>query len=400
MKNDWLLKWLKYMDRTEPPVQFKLWSGISAIAGCLGRKCYTEWEKYIFPNKYIILCGPSGSRKGTALVPCYQFLQEVGVHLSAESTTRESIINEMQEICDSRVPQPDDPRHLPSNHASITIYSPELVVFLGHNDARLYDALTDWWDCPAPWRYKTKNSGEYAVPAVFVNLLGGTTPELMSRVFPEDTIGGGLLSRSIIVYARKRSKLVADPRRTPEEKELELELIRDLEVIAQMSGEFIPNQEYIDYYMQWYEESEANPPHLDYKLDSYLTRRATHARKLSMIVSASRSFELDLVKEDLERAIAILEETEKSMALAFSGSGRLDVGVYYRHLCSVLVTEKEITMGELTARFSRDLTPDELSMMVEVLVNKGFVTKGYETVKGRTIEKLVYAGTNNMEYEL
>ena len=76
---------------------------------------------------YIVLVGPSGCRKGTAMGPGYSFLRKVGAKLSAEATTREALIGSL-ELCKDTSVAPDGTSY---DHSSLTIFSQELTVFLG-----------------------------------------------------------------------------------------------------------------------------------------------------------------------------------------------------------------------------------------------------------------------------
>ena len=96
---NWLHTYMKYTARTEPPRLFKLWCGISAIASVLERKVWMPlWDVNIYANMYIVIIGPSGSRKGTAMSPAIGLLNQVGINLSAKSTTREALIRKMKQV--------------------------------------------------------------------------------------------------------------------------------------------------------------------------------------------------------------------------------------------------------------------------------------------------------------
>ncbi len=84
--------------------------------------------------------------------------KDVGVKLAAESLTREALIEILADSAETYTPDSGDYTQLVI-HSSITIFSPELAVFLGYNQPTLISALTDWWDCRDPWSYHTKGGG-------------------------------------------------------------------------------------------------------------------------------------------------------------------------------------------------------------------------------------------------
>ena len=205
--DDWLDAYLEFTDNTEPPTQFHRWTALSLIASVLQRKCHLEWGSLTFyPNMYVVLVAPSGkARKGTAMGVGLQMLEELGVKLAAESITREALVRELANVSD-KIIYPDNERV--EFHSSLTIFSPELTVFLGHNNFQLMSDLTDWYDCRQKWIYRTKNMGTDEIVGVWVNLIGATTPSLIQTALPMDAIGGGLTSRIIFVCEQNKKRIV------------------------------------------------------------------------------------------------------------------------------------------------------------------------------------------------
>jgi len=326
MRENWLESYLRYTDDTEAPLLFRKWVGVSTVAACLQRKCWVEIEGIIYPNMYIILCGPSGSRKGTAMAPCRAMLKDLGIKMSAERLTKEALMIALKNAEYSIM----DDRHGVILHSSLTVFSTELAVFLSKNDDGLMSVLTQWFDCENPWTYETKNAGTVEILGVFVNLIGATTPELLRSVLPDDAIGSGLTSRIIYVYAARKGKIVPWGVRTPESLEHYKQLVRDLEEILAMAGEFSISSGYRDAYIRWYVEQEKEPAIVDYHFEPYLTRRALHLRKLSMVHSAARANEMVLQAEDFENARIWLEEAEAVMPNVYRAFGRSDLASYSR----------------------------------------------------------------------
>lgn len=364
---NWLDSYMEYTDDSEAPAIFRKWSGISTIAACLRRKVWMDVEGRIFPNLYIVLCGPSGSRKGTAMGPCRAFLQNLGINITAESLTREGLIVALARSTFSEI-FPDGGMMV---HSSLTVFSTELAVFIKAKDDGLISALTNWFDCEDPWRYETKNSGTFSIDGVWLNLIGATTPELLRVMLPESAIGGGLTSRIIFIYASKKGKISPWVEVTPEKQKLEQKLLRELEDIRDMTGQFNYTKDYKDAYIEWYIDSEKNPPYIDYHFEPYLTRRALHIRKVSMIMSASRSRDMLLTVEDFERAKAALLEAESRMCNVYRAYGRSDLAELFSRVMALILVRDRISFDEILRRFYRDATVDELSTMIDTLQQMG-----------------------------
>lgn len=354
--SDWIEAFVRYTENSEPPTHFKRWVAISAIASCLERKVYLQWEGTLYPNLYIVLVGPSGCRKGTAMRPAKGLLQRVGIHLSPEAVTREQLIRRLRRAGES-IPKE---RGEILMHASLTVFSEELTVFLGYNNQQLMADLCNWYDCPDPWTYETKNMGKDHIESVWVNMLGATTPRLLQTTLPQDAIGGGLTSRIIFVYASKKGKKVLTPFMTAEEAELEEELYHDLEMIWGMQGEFVPDESYIEAWIDWYSVQDETPPFHDPRLAGYLERRAVHTLKLSMVANASRGGDMTLTAEDLHTALRYLTSIEPMMPMVFRGIGKSELAEITSAVMTTVSTYKRIHFNELLGLHYYDADRDML----------------------------------------
>lgn len=357
-----------YTGNSEPPDTYRLWTGISVIAACLKRKCVLRWGTLpLYPNMYIVLVGPSGRcRKGTAMSQGMFFLREMGIKLAAESITREALIRELKESNDTQVDPQTNEMHL---HASLTIYSQELTVFLGYNNQALMSDLTDWFDCRDTWTYRTKHMGTDEIVGVWVNLIGATTPELIQTTLPRDAIGGGLTSRMIFVYEPRKGKTVVAPFLSEEERNLEVHLLEDLQKICMISGEFKITEEFMDRWIHWYTKtSEGKPPFDDYKFSGYFERRPTHLLKLCMILCASRTSDKRITAFDFDRAVDLMNLTEQKMPNAFSGFGKNQSADILDRVCATLRNREVMTFGEVLHVFYKDVDKFALEKIIESLV--------------------------------
>lgn len=316
--DDWITGYLDYTENTEPPELFKAWCAISGIAAALQRKCYTNlWSGKIYPNMYIVLVADAAGRKGTAMRPIIHMMRETKIKLVASSITKEALCQELD-----KSKRFIDPGTSLKMHSSLTVMSEELTVFLGQNNVQLISFLNDWYDCTEPWEYKTKGSGSNEIIGVWLNLLGASTPAFLRTALPADAIGGGLLSRIIFIYAMDR-KILPLPEYTQEEETMKNLLLDDLEAIHMLKGQFVQTPEFREVFIPWYLKSEEEKKFSDHDcLLYYSGRRPTHLLKLCMIMSASRGNDMQLEVRDFNRALALLEVTEKRMPEVFSGRGK------------------------------------------------------------------------------
>lgn len=371
--NSWIDSYLQFTDNSEPPKLYHEWTALSVIAGVLQRKARLDWGSLTFyPNLYVVLVGPSGKcRKGTAMGFGASFLYDMGIKMAAEATTRESLIRELSTATktDSYGASGDI-----DIHASLTIFSQELVVFLGYDNKQLISDLTDWYDCRKRWTYRTKSMGTDEIIGVYVNLIGAITPELIQSSMPQDAIGGGLVSRMIFVYEDRKSRTVPLPFLSDEAQEIRHNLLHDLEMIHMMSGQFRVTEEYIQLWTQWYMNAEQNPPFRDARFAGYIERRPQHVKKVAMLISASERQDMIITKDHLQKAINLIERTEVKMPMVFRGYGSSATVSVMSNIMVFIEQERTTSRKEILKRFHYDLENDrQLDQLIDTLKSMGFI---------------------------
>ena len=373
---DWFDSYIKYTDSLESPLLFHKWVAVSTIAAVLQRKCRLDWGMMThYPNLYIVLVAPSGkARKGTAMGPGYDLLDDLGIKMAAEAITREALIRELKNSTDTIIYEDGRTEF----HASLTIFSQELTVFLGYNNQQLISDITDWFDCRKHWTYRTKNMGTDDIIGVWVNLIGATTPDLIQTSLPLESIGIGLTARMIFVYENRKRKCVPVPFLTEEEINLRELLLQDLEKMYLLRGNFTYTQEFMDKWVPWYTDLDNNKPFDDEKFSGYFERRQVYLLKLSMIFSASRSDEMKLTSEDFDRALGLMKDTEVKMPYTFSGVGKSSIADVVNRVMTEIALQKTCTFAHLMGRFYRDVDKITLQKIISSLEAMNFVRMEFQ----------------------
>lgn len=372
--SDWLESFIDYTDNSEPPEMFRLWTGISCIAAALKRKCKLQFGYLrIFPNMYIVLVAPPGkARKGTAISFGVDLLMDLQVKMCADSITREALI---RQIRDSKEVETTSEGVI-SAHCSYTIIAPEMTVLINQNQRQMISDLTDMFDCgkgtEGIWEYITKHHGQDKIHGLWINLLGATTPSLIGT--NPEIIGSGLSSRMVFVYEEKQEKIISRPFLSEHQKSLRVDLYHDLEIINMMSGEFTYTDGFLDTWEKWYPEQVNNPPFSDEKLAKYCTRRGLHVLKLSLIMCASRCEKMVITSEDMNRAIFLLEATEKKMPHVFSTTGISPKAEVFSNIMKDIGRVREIERRVLITSYAHDI-PDarEFESLLKTLENMGYM---------------------------
>jgi hypothetical protein len=347
--------YLAYTKYTEPPYLYRAWSCISLMCCALQRRVsFSLGDVIAFPNFYIVLVGPPAARKGTAMATMRRFADNANIEFAPSEATRQALINMMKEG-KSDVDYIEQ-KHL--THSSLNICAAELTVFLGYNNAQLMSYLCEWFDCLDVFTYETLERGRETINQVYVNLLACTTPALLQSALPNQTIGSGLASRIIFVYAADKGRVIfisGDPNgATAEElatwhksrEQLRISIAHDITQMMAMTGQFRAGPGYVERYQQFRLENEEYDIG-DPRFASYIERRPLHAMKLGMIFSASRGTDQIVTVGDFERGLQLLEATEKQMKNVYAGVGANPVAGVQHQLLQLIQGAKQIPSHKL-----------------------------------------------------
>ncbi|GAF68125.1 unnamed protein product, partial [marine sediment metagenome] len=353
---DWIDAWMAFTKNTEAPKMFRYWTAISVIASALQRKCRVDWGTSLiyYPNMYIVLVGPSGCRKGTAMNPGLDMLLDLGkIKMAAQATTLQALIRRLKDTNYQDLDLETGDMHF---HSSMSIFSKEFTVFLGYHNRELMSALCDWYDCDKKWTYETIARKVEEVVGVWVNLFGATTPDLIRTSLPLDAIGGGLTSRIIYIYEPKMGDMVFLPMQTNEEIQLQQHLLHDLDKISCMSGKFKYTEQFLEDWTDFRIYDEKNPPFIDHRFAGYLSRRPNHVMKLSIILAASKGDDMTLTSDTIAEAITTLSKAEEKMQNVFSGVGRSDISDILDKVMTFLLSSKtdEVPVYQIANYFKND----------------------------------------------
>jgi len=372
---NWLDTYMEYTKKAESPDTYHQWCGISIIAACLRRQVWLNMGHFeVYPNMYIVLVGPPGCRKNSAINIATKLAFKLDdVKFSADATTREALI---RAIAGSEAKIELTEKKEPYVHSSLTIISKELSVFLGTNNYDLLSLLTDLYDCHDKWEYRTKNMGIDTIRGVWLNMLAGTTPTWLVGSVPMNAIGGGFTSRVIFVVEDRPRHRNARPLLSEHEKKLQADLWYDLEKISMMKGEMNLDDSGEKWFIDWYE---GNPlkSNNDIRFEGYYERKHIHLLKTAMIISASFSENRIITKEHLKSALYIIEQLEEKMVNAFGSAGRSihapDIDAVLKYVQDFKILSRE----QLLKSVWRDISPKDIDIVIATLIDMKLIKKTF-----------------------
>lgn len=287
----WLGKYVSFMKELEACPRFKFFSAACVLGATINNKVYIhrgseELLPKLFPNVWVILLAPPGrghktSTINAALNCLYQACPEV--RILADKLTPESLVKALSEPSTAT-----DKIRIGPRDATGIIKAPELSVFFGKQQYNqgLVSLITDLYDFREEWAVETIMRGRNTLKNICISILGGSTPDWLQKMLPEDAFTGGFMSRFVLVempptYFKRK----AFPEKVKTSIKWE-DLVSDLRQMQGLHGEMAWTRECAAYYQEYYENLR---PSGDIQKDAYQEREAEQILRLSMLLALSES---------------------------------------------------------------------------------------------------------------
>ena len=375
---DWIDDYVRESEKVPSPESYRLWSAITAISGVLERKVWTMGSAgQIFPNLFTFLIGPPGSGKDNAIRPIRELWGKVqGLNISPDNVTKASLIDALAKSLRTVI----NGSSTAYSFSAMSVPCPELGVFFTHHDLEFLSVINHIYMSPPTYREERRTAGIIEINKPHLVILGGTQPDFLNSLLPEEAWGMGFTARVIMIYAD--GTLTSDLFAMLTQRASGLS--QRLNDIFKYKGEFAWTQQAIDEINAW--NNVGCPPTPTHsKLLHYNRRRALHTIKLAMISSAARGPELVVTVDDFERAKDWLITAEVRMPDIFRAMGqRSDTQILadlhfhlYRKWSSVVLSErKPIVTGDIY-RFLESRVPSEkIRNLVDVAEKAGYLRRG------------------------
>lgn len=374
----WVDAYVQFASHTEAPKLMHFWASVWAISGVLRKKVWMDQVAFRWvPNFFIIFVAPPGIvSKSTTAGLAESFLREIpGIQFGPDVVTWQSLVTSFAGACESFEHEGEYYPMSPLN-----LIASELGNLLDPNDRSMVNLFIDLWDGRKKLDKQTKMSGCDVVEGPWINLLGCTTPHWIADNMPASTVGGGLTSRCIFVYAENKERLIAYPKYYfPENHTATRQaLVQDLEHIAMnLCGEYILTEDARTWGENWYARhwTEASTKFEDDRLEGYVARKQTHLHKLAMILAASQRDDLIILPDDLRLAEAMLNSTETDLGRVFSRIGKSEESMQTDRLLSFIRRHGKVQY-DAAYRVIHNVFPDarDFEGLVTGLIRAGYVT--------------------------
>lgn len=380
-KDGWLKTLDRYVEETESPRSFWMWSGIFTICAALQRRVWAQFGmENIYPGLYLLtVAEPGWVRKGPPVGLAKKMLQEVDVAVFVDSPSKRAMTQALAELSLS---QHFEYEGTPVAQSAMAVISKEMSSLLAIDPKGMIEALTDIYDVHDDWTYKTAHKGTDKIRNVCVSCYIATTPGWMSRNLPDEAIGGGFTSRFVIIHDSKRYKHVPWP--PPPPVELYRALISDLAVIKRLKGPFKLEPGAVELYTHWYETLKDKAVKIgDERVYSNYSRAHVIAVRVAMALHVSYSNELIITETDMKESIKILEKAYESAPGAFASHGRSQYSYDTDRIRTQVRIAQAITFSALLKKNYRNTDKVTLKNILENLEEMGHIQQQFNPATGQ-----------------
>lgn len=383
--NNFITNYLTYSDGCETPEIYDLWGAISTLASIATRRVWVNLGYFKFyPNLYVVLVGPPGGRKTSAMNISLEILAELGeaLNISSDCMTKEVLCKNMgskyiktfnmdKEVIDETTGQPGIINGL-VEYSPITLGLTELSHFLGINSAHMIDFLVTIFDKDRQYKAETKNKGDDIIPRPCVNIIACTTPNNITRYLKEDVISGGFSRRSLFIFENDDGDPIAFPVVTKEASDARLRCIQWGQRLLEVTGEFQWTQAAKDWYAPWYNELFESLKNYHDLTRGYYKSKHIQLLKVAMLFALAEDVKLVIDVHHLQLALGALEKAERKLGNVYSGMGRNELSAIAARVVDMLETcNQPVPEKDINVAFYRDADAKELYNILQHLKSVG-----------------------------
>ena len=309
---DLIDQFLDYTESFQSPRLFRLWSGISLVAGACERRIWTRvGDKMTFPNLYVLLVAPPAVGKFVVeevrelWTDTKDFTGAPAFKVAPDSVTKASLIDVLAKAKKQFMPGAG----APLEYNSLLVGAEEFGVLMPNYDIEYISTLNRIYNNVNKHseERRTGSVREVTITKPQLNILSGVQPGWLGSVFPEEAWSTGLASRINMVYCSE-GPLVDPFARAPNIRAEREAMLEALSRLAKRYGELKWEPEAAQWISDWH-MSGAPPLPQHSKLQDYNRRRTLHLLKLSTI-SAVAANAPHIRLADVERARGWLFECE------------------------------------------------------------------------------------------
>lgn len=305
----WFRTVLDYAQISESPDSFHFWTAMTVVSHLIGRRTTIyigPTRSYLNLNTFLV--SPAGAlRRSSCIRSTVEIGREAGARVIQDVASPEGLLRALSE----------------EPHAIFV--SDEAAVILSKVDymASMPQILCSLLDYPEQFDKTLAKGTSFSIQGPALTSIMGCAPDWF-RNMPRHATGGGLMSRYIVVYESKKTKVIPFPEHImPEEDahKLRSKVIRDLRSKIEHVPERITlTDEAKELYDPWYRRNEEECSAADGRMAPWLARRPIHVRKVAGILAIMDGDEV-VTPERFELALAHVRLIEPGMLRCYQKAG-------------------------------------------------------------------------------
>ena len=402
-KTGWIGRYLNYSQGNEVPMAYHFWTAVAVLGAAAKRNYFLDMGVYrVYPNQYILLLGPSGLKKSTAL----SVGQDLIVRLNRKLEERGVAAHELIKVMPNKMGPETFLKEMKSAPLSggkgmawtdsvAVILSSELSVMIGkqvfHSDMFI-EILTDLYDCPEVWRAGTITRGNEVFHNIAVSLLGCSTPDWAMDSVSNKMFSGGFFGRLVLCWREFSDKEFPYPQfLDPVAAEELADHLADIANVRKVRT-FNFTAEAREWYEEFYHTNhERMVLEQEEELRGYLSRKHNHVFSTAMALALSEGtteltthhmrlseFYLGVEEEmSLRRIVSTVgQHEEDKLAVRFMRK-------VWQH-AEVLGKERRISRGEMNRKAQYIVgNLDRMELMLRGLKARGWLDEQFERTENK-----------------
>ncbi len=387
-KEGWLGEYLNYTQTSEARSTYHFWVGAITIASTLQRNVCVRFGHITFwPNLYLLLLGPTGNRKSSAVAIGKDLLRQAGqVNILPEEISKQAILKELQ-----RYTRKEGGKRYELQDATGLLIATELTDFLSKDNYKrgLVPFLTNLYDSPDDFGESKVTREGSILRNVCFNFLAASTPQWLTELAPSAVLTGGFMGRVVLAVVTSRRFIFMPPKR---DEKVRSRLVQGLLDMAGWRGEVSLDDDAKRILKKHAEGLVTGETVLvtDLQAEGWYGRKEGHALKLCIVLAASQGVKV-ISGAIMDKALEILLEVEQNMMEAYA---EIDVTLGHRKREKILaalltIRGQKLARHQLWKKVQYHFeTVEEFDKQLASLMYTKQVSVG-EGVKGGSVVELV-----------
>lgn len=329
----WLGAYLRYAEVGEGHVGWHFWSGLTALAAACRRNFYLlGGHKRLYPNLYVILEGPSGSGKNTAIERAQGLLYAMNDSIVAQARPRDARVPLLTMLPNKMTPPvfvdslqrgnrvTAEAPEIPTlgadyEHAGICV-APEASTLLSRDQFGVDQLIVLFTQAYDGWiEDATLARSTIQLHNVVLSLLLGSTMSWLRKNITATVFEGGFMGARCLVIPKPLTGRCypREPLVDPVQRDALAEALAWYSRHDPTEMILAPDAERA--YDDWYRSRELVSE--DDRIASYFGRKRVYLLKLAILFAVSRHHIPEIPLSDMEDAIKLLAHEEPTMLHCF-----------------------------------------------------------------------------------